>query len=293
MNVILGMLLTHNQQVSTSTVCRQPQTSTRVDVPTPVLHHILAFGCNCPRDIATASTVCNAWKEAALSTPLHFTVGRSRLNQTYLWNGARLASLAATYPRICSLDLTNQQLTDAELRPLSMLTSLQVLSLHDSFLITDVGLPSLSSLLDMRDLNLRCGAWVSKITDLRSLSGLTRLENLSLHGCHRITDDGLQVVSGFAELRELNLTMCQFSGRGLRHLSGLVRLERLMLAGGYAGDDAGLQWLAGLVDLSFLDLSCSRGITGESFRHLAGLTSLGHLDVSECCELSAGRGFWG
>jgi hypothetical protein len=69
----------------------------------------------------------------------------------------------------------------------------------------------------------------------------------------RITDDGLQHLTGLTSLQELYLENTRITDDGLKHLSDLTGLEILHLSGTHVSDD-GLQHLSGLTSLRQLSL---------------------------------------
>ncbi len=65
--------------------------------------------------------------------------------------------------------------------------------------------------------------------DIRHLSGLTRIEILTLGVDSQVTDDGLDVIGGLTQLRLLDLSNTMVTDAGLEKLRGLRNLKRLML----------------------------------------------------------------
>ncbi len=85
-------------------------------------------------------------------------------------------------------------------------------------------------------------------------------------------DDLLRQLSGFPDLRRLELTHCGITDEGLRHLPAFAYLERLELSYSSVSDD-GLPYIGRLTSLTSLDLGHTR-VTGRGFHRLAELERL-------------------
>jgi hypothetical protein len=109
--------------------------------------------------------------------------------------------------------LTDTHITDADLRHVKELKSLQVLQLRNT--ITDAGLEHLKEKRKLKQL------WLvrTEITDsgLESLKGLTNLEELALAG-NNITDAGLVHLKGLTKLEFLSLHETQVTNAGVAEL---------------------------------------------------------------------------
>jgi hypothetical protein len=126
-------------------------------------------------------------------------------------------------PHLRRLYLLGDWVTDAELRQVARLSSVELLYLSAPH-VGDEGLALITQLPNLEFLTLR----KLTITDdgLAQLSRATRLTSLELIGCPRITGAGLQY------LENLPLTELFLEGRGLRdaglaHLAQLPRLHRI------------------------------------------------------------------
>ncbi len=174
--------------------------------------------------------------------------------------------------------------TVSDLAPLSGLTSLRELWLHDNHRISDVG--PLAGLNSLETLLLQKNG----ITDLAPLSGLRSLTRLYV-GENPVTD--LAPLSGLTSLRELGLFECPVSD--LTPLSNLRSLSNLTLSGTEISD---LTPLSNLQSLSELELA-STGIS--DLTPLARLASLRWLnldnnsisDLTELSGLSGLTSLWG
>lgn len=171
------------------------------------------------------------------------------------------------------LDLGYRQVTDAGLKELAGLTSLQTLNLR-STPVTDVGLKELAGLTSLQTLSLD----TTKLTDvgLKELAGLTNLQTLSIGGT-QLTDVGLKELAGLTSLQNLSLHSLPVTDAGLKELAGLTGLQTLSL-GGTQVTDAGLKELAGLKSLRNLSLYSTQ-VTDAGLKELAGFTSLQKLNL--------------
>jgi Leucine-rich repeat (LRR) protein len=127
------------------------------------------------------------------------------------------------FSRVSQVFLTGSSVTDAELRPISDLKSLEYLSL-DETPITDAGLVHLAALQSLTELHLE----ETQITDvgLLHLRRLTALETLNLNDT-KISDAGLAHLDGLVNLAFLSLDETPITDAGLARLSGLRNLTML------------------------------------------------------------------
>ena len=134
----------------------------------------------------------------------------------------RLAKLPAPTP---AFGLCLTQMTDAGLKELAGLKSLQALVLYNTK-VTDAGLKELAGLKNLQSLNL---GW-TKVTDagLKELAGLKSLQSLNL-GWTKVTDAGLKELAGLKSLQTLYLEATQVTDAGLKELAGLKSLQALYL----------------------------------------------------------------
>ena len=91
---------------------------------------------------------------------------------------------------------------------------------------------------------------------------LTRIKNLNLRSCKKITDEGVKALRSFTGLQKLNLSDC----------------ENIT--------DVGVKALGSLTGLLKLDLSYCRNITDEGVKTLGSLTGLQTLDLSGCYRIT-------
>jgi tetratricopeptide (TPR) repeat protein len=126
---------------------------------------------------------------------------------------------------VLGADLSQTQITEAELWSLAGLTEIKELNLSDTQL-TDAGLEHLKGLTRLRLLWLN-GTQVSDAGLLR-LKNLTELELLGLTKT-RITDAGLEHLKGLTKLKYLLLGRTRITDVGLEHLKELTNLEGLSL----------------------------------------------------------------
>jgi hypothetical protein len=112
---------------------------------------------------------------------------------------------------------------------------------------------------------------------LLKFSTLNKLRFLCLPSA-KITDSGIETISHFAKLTDLNLCETTITSRGIRCLESTPLLETLYLARTKI-DDAAAETLGHLKYLMELDLSETK-LTDRSVPHLGRLSNLGTLDIS-------------
>jgi Leucine-rich repeat (LRR) protein len=114
--------------------------------------------------------------------------------------------------------------------------------------------------------------------DLDYIGGLVDLETLVI--CQtQVTNDGLASIRNMAKLKRLSLDGCQrVSDAGLEHLTELKLLEDLDLSHTRVRGP-GLSWLRGLKNLKKLNLAGNR-ISDADMAHVAALETLEELNVT-------------
>lgn len=145
---------------------------------------------------------------------------------------------------------------------------------------------------------------------LATVAQLTNLETLKMPGI-ACTDGDLQQLAGLEKLRELEVgSSNEFTGAGLAHLAAAKHLEVLRIGGrgvgkggsleplrqftwlrelefrGFSVDDEALAAIAALKELEIIGLP--EEITDAGLAHLAGLTRLRRLDLSNGAITDAG-----
>jgi serine/threonine protein kinase len=161
-----------------------------------------------------------------------------------------LLTRIATLRSLVGLTLQNTNITDAGVRELGRISTLDSVYFHGAPL-TDVGVLPLTELPNLRELVLSD----TKITDvtLQRLVPRRQLLRLNLKGT-RITDSGMEYVGRMASLQRLYLPETAVTDAGLRHLTSLSNLEELGLSK-TAVTDSGLAHLAHLNKLRLLYLA--------------------------------------
>ena len=179
------------------------------------------------------------------------------------------------------LDFYNSSVTDAGLKQLAGLPSLQSLHLG-STKVGDAGLKELAALNSLQALDIR----KTLVTDagLKELARLKGLQLLILAGT-KVTDAGLKELAGLTSLRSLNLFGTEVSDVGLKELGGLNNLQTLTVPNRVT--DTGLKELAGLKSLQALDLANTR-VTDAGLKELAGLKNLQSLILNKTKVTDAG-----
>ena len=175
------------------------------------------------------------------------------------------------------LDLSGQDLTDADLVSLGQMENLVSLNLEGNSQISD--LSPLGNLTKLQSLELPCP---SEISDLSPLSGLTELAALRMVGNWNNSAPA-NLVKDFSPLSNLtSLTDLELVVTGLEDLSfasGLTNLRVLRLMGTVTAED--LTALSGLTNLTELQVHTSGTKTAAGIEGLVNLQSLKIMDESQ------------
>jgi hypothetical protein len=94
------------------------------------------------------------------------------------------------------------------------------------------------------------------------------------------TDERLEFLKTFTELKYLTLFSTSISDVFMENLSGMKSLEQLNLRANYKITDAGLEQLKGLTKLKKLLVSGNKGITAHGLKHLKELKNLEYLSLA-------------
>jgi Leucine-rich repeat (LRR) protein len=185
--------------------------------------------------------------------------------------------------RLRGLVIDSHQISDAGLKHLGHLTSLETLSINHSDLnwgnpspyptgeFTDAGLGHLQALTSLRYVAI----FEPQLTS-GALRYLTPLQELRIVKGQSVDDEGLQYLSRLPELREL--VAYGATDAGLQQLRRLTNLKRLCLSESRISD-AGLAKLAANEGLDTLLLRNTR-VTDDGIAHLAEMPGLEVLDLS-------------
>jgi hypothetical protein len=201
------------------------------------------------------------------------------------------------------LHVARDQLTDAGLRSLGKLASLEVLDLYGNPRMTDDGLKSLTHLHSLRYLRLgKEGHFTDRgmahlaslpslkvlwldtpnITDegLRRLAPSRSLERLNMYWLDTITDRGIVYLKGMPRLRKLNVGHARLNDVDLAHFAAFANLDHLHLPSGFT--DAGIEHLAKLDRLKYLSVNCTSGspLTDKALAIVSKLRDLRELRIS-------------
>ncbi|MCE3230336.1 MAG: F-box/LRR-repeat protein 3 [Alphaproteobacteria bacterium] len=161
--------------------------------------------------------------------------------------------------------VSNNYVTDDELRHACNLEKLRELKLAYLGGVTDNGLRYVSGIIKLRSLTL---TKLPQVTDngLRHLS-ITKLDSLTLDYLDNVSDDGLQHVKGIINLGSLSLVrLKQLTSNGLQHISDMI-IDTLTLEGLDNLGDGGLRHV-GVMKLDFLTLSYLPNVTGYGLQYL-------------------------
>lgn len=168
-------------------------------------------------------------------------------------NGTGLAHLDSSELRDLRLNACKGT-SDSTLAPVVGFANLEILGLVDTQ-ITDTFLPRLKDLPRLEQLNLHG----SKISDagVDHLLALKSLRSLSFYGT-AVGDDGLRRLRGHATLESLDLRQSQATNAGLAHLATMPALKSLLLSGVAGITDAAVPHLAKLTKLRELNVTDSK-----------------------------------
>lgn len=130
------------------------------------------------------------------------------------------------FPKLFDLQLGGCPITDAGVRKLATLKSLEMLYL-DRTDVTDAGLASVAELPDVVLLILERSRVTGK--GLSQLRKLTELRTLNLSRC-LVRDEDLETLGAMRNLEVLTLSNSQLTGTGLKHLQPLPKLRVLNIS---------------------------------------------------------------
>ena len=230
----------------------------------------------------------------------------------YIANGLRfLASL-----ELCGCP----NISDAGLKRLGSITSLERLSVRGCDALTDSGLQALQSLRSLKILDASFCSKISgtgvldikqkargsspkqhplqlvsldlsscRVTDAEAhlVSQLSSLLSLSLHDCH-VSSAGLASISKLTSLTEIDIAENRLvTSEGLTGLGSCTNLKKLILTGCNQIADSGiLGALEKLRGLTVLHLGGCREITDSSMAAIAAQTGLEDLNLGGCTALT-------
>ena len=194
----------------------------------------------------------------------------------------------------------NNSVTDAGLKRLSNLKSLEILVLN-SVRMTDKGLVVLCDVPLLRHLIIRgnftsdAALYLKDVPSLKSLridmprfddrgmeniSHLTQLENLSTHWVEDTTDRGIAYLKNMPSLKCLDIGHAKLTDRAMLDLNKIPTLEHLHLPN-VGLTDEGLKHIGQLQNLRHLWVGCSSisPLTDESLRYVGQLKNLEVLSI--------------
>ena len=203
------------------------------------------------------------------------------------------------------LDLSNSStLTGEQLEILNCKKTLKVLDLScGRGGLTDEGLAGLAGFTELRSLDLN-GHGGLKL-GLKALSGLKKLEQLNVYGCHGLLDEAFMAVfKNQKNLRDLNMGFCWWhKGEGLvfpESVQNLYLVESKQLTDAafeifpcrdnvvnvnlfqcLPMTDKGIIALGRMPQVETLSVGCIRALTNESLKSIGRNVTLRELNVSD------------
>ena len=181
-------------------------------------------------------------------------------------------------------------MTDAGLKELAELTSLQKLALSNTT-VTDAGLKELAGLKGLQGLGLAG----TKVTDagLKELAGLKRLRSLGLSRT-KVTDAGLKELAGLKRLQILRLSGTKVTDAGVKEfLKALPRCHIIQNKVVPKPSDELIAAIKKLGEITFYSGGyhvrfSGTQVTDAGLEHLKGLTNLEDLNVDKTNVADAG-----
>lgn len=137
------------------------------------------------------------------------------------------------------------------------------------------------SQLSSNDLDV-LSIWHSQITDseLKNLCHLTKLRELFLEYCGKITDSGILHLKNLSSLEELTIAGSMMGDKGLEHLQSLIALKNLRISDSQV-TNFGLKSLKNFPSLRGCSLMSKDRINDEGLAYLGQLTKLDQLTLDE------------
>jgi Leucine-rich repeat (LRR) protein len=201
------------------------------------------------------------------------------------YNGKLTRDEDAAGKPITAIDLSNSKVTDADLGHLRELKSLHTLNLAGCAEIGDPGLPYLSGLTALEELNLT-GTKV-KGDGLISLKGLTKLTKLLLPEKTMLTGPLLTALAALPDLEKLNCVIGEPSHPRLAAIARMTSLKQLDLSG-VTLTNRKLAYLKNLTALESLKLGSDGELTDRGLENLKGLPALQNLSIPNFRGTNAG-----
>jgi len=126
--------------------------------------------------------------------------------------------------------------------------------------------------------------------EILDISGLEKLENLTLGIAAHCEDADLACLKNLKRLKSVQINPANFSDAGMAYLAGLTEMERLGI-GGRGLTDEGLGQLKNMWKLNYLKIMSGTSESGGRFtdkalRELAGFPALSYLRIDGDCTFS-------
>ncbi len=182
---------------------------------------------------------------------------------------------------------TPDSLKDEDLRRLAELTELEELTLEYRHALTDRGLRYLTSLENLRSLNLSRTSINGM--GINYLVALDQLRELDLSSCHQLTNESMAHVKKLQQITSLRLDATSTRGSSDSNWSMQLQLMASMPQSPHASQldelrggitDAGLLQLVGMPNLKQISLRMTK-VTDKGVRELGPLNQLEYLDISQ------------
>lgn len=180
-----------------------------------------------------------------------------------------------TISGLTELDLKGPQLTDAGLKPLSLLHRLSTLNLWD----TSVGSRGMRYIEELSSLSSLDLAWAQVQDDgVQSLTRLPKLTSLNLWATG-ITDKALMHLGKMEKLVSLDVTETNITDSSVQNLASLSNMTSLDFSFTCVGNES-VRSIMGLKKLRFLGLRGTQ-ITDQFLEYIGAFTSLTSLNIEK------------
>lgn len=223
------------------------------------------------------------WNQRTKNSALQWIIARGiNVRSVVVQTNTQVSLSEIEFPGLVSIDISDKQFTDAEIRDLSnSRCNLQSLKIRNCKELTALLRGRSCVQLLMLDINQTI-----EITDIeiQAISELRHLNHLNISYCGGITDEGALTISqGLPHLTYLNTLGCHLTDEGVKSLvEGLPQIQHFVFGGEMISDEGISFVLIGFSELKSLVVRCDdmRTITE------IGLNAFVHTSSSSLQELA-------
>ena len=206
-------------------------------------------------DLTCCRHITDSGLEQISQLPLLTTLRLRHCRNLFKREDTASLSHLANLSTLTQLDIaTNPQMISSHWQQLSTLRFVHTLDVSSSHHLTDDSIYTLSTMTQLRSLNLGLTHGLVGTPGLNHLSALHQLQFLVLTACRNLTD--LSALSDLSALVSLDLSICEaITDNQFRYLSPLPYLETLSLAGCTSLSIETLRFVTTLPSLTQLDIT--------------------------------------